>query len=94
MMLYICVGVTGAGFACYFMAMEATSPITASLVFFFKPALAPVLALAFLREAIPTSMVVGILFILVGSLVSLVPTLPTIPAMVLGKVWGWKRGRA
>ena len=55
---------------------------------------APVLALAFLREAIPTSMVVGILFILVGSLVSLVPTLPTIPAMVLGKVWGWKRGRA
>ena len=41
MMLYICVGVTGAGFACYFMAMEATSPITASLVFFFKPALAP-----------------------------------------------------
>ena len=27
MMLYICVGVTGAGFACYFMAMEATSPI-------------------------------------------------------------------
>lgn len=94
MLLYICVGVTGAGFACYFMAMEATSPITASLVFFFKPALAPVLALAFLREAIPTSMVVGILFILVGSLVSLVPTLPTIPAMVLGKVWGWKRGRA
>ena len=31
---------------------------------------APVLALAFLREAIPTSMVIGILFILVGSLVS------------------------
>ncbi|MFQ8737101.1 MAG: EamA family transporter [Bilophila wadsworthia] len=50
MMLYICVGVTGAGFACYFMAMEATSPITASLVFFFKPALAPVLALFFCRK--------------------------------------------
>ena len=53
------------------------------------------LALAFLREAIPTSMVVGILFIRRGvRWFPLVPTLPTIPAMVLGKVWGWKRGRA
>ena len=94
MMLYICVGVTGAGFACYFMAMEATSPITASLVFFFKPALAPVLALVFLQEAIPVSMVVGVLFILAGSLVSLIPALSTIPAMALGKVWCWKQGRA
>lgn len=94
MMLYICVGVTGAGFACYFMAMEATSPITASLVFFFKPALAPVLALFFLQEAIPVSMVVGVLFILAGSLVSLIPALSMIPAMALGKVWCWKQGRA
>ena len=91
---FICVGVTGAGFACYFMAMEATSPITASLVFFFKPALAPVLALVFLQEAIPVSMVVGVLFILAGSLVSLIPALSTIPAMALGKVWCWKQGRA
>ena len=94
LMLYICVGVTGAGFACYFMAMEATSPITASLVFFFKPALAPVLALVFLQEAIPVSMVVGVLFILAGSLVSLIPALSMIPAMALGKVWCWKQGRA
>ena len=94
MMLYICVGMTGAGFACYFMAMEATSPITASLVFFFKPALAPVLALVFLQEAIPVSMVVGVLFILAGSLVSLIPALSMIPAMALGKVWCWKQGRA
>ena len=83
-----------AGFACYFMAMEATSPITASLVFFFKPALAPVLALVFLQEAIPVSMVVGVLFILAGSLVSLIPALSMIPAMALGKVWCWKQGRA
>ena len=93
-MLYICVGVTGAGFACYFMAMEATPPITASLVFFFKPALARVLALVFLQEAIPVSMVVGVLFILAGSLVSLIPALSMIPAMALGKVWCWKQGRA
>lgn len=94
MMLYICVGRDRGGFACYFMAMEATSPITASLVFFFKPALAPVLALFFLQEAIPVSMVVGVLFILAGSLVSLIPALSMIPAMALGKVWCWKQGRA
>ena len=67
---------------------------SASLVFFFKPALAPVLALVFLQEAIPVSMVVGVLFILAGSLVSLIPALSTIPAMALGKVWCWKQGRA
>lgn len=94
MMLYICVGVTGAGFAFYFMAMEATSPITASLVFFFKPALAPVFALIFLREPIPFNMVIGILFILVGSLVSLIPTLSSFPALLLGRAWGWKHSRA
>ena len=94
MMLYICIGVTGAGFAFYFMAMEATSPITASLVFFFKPALAPVFAFIFLHEAIPFNMVIGILLILAGSFVSLLPALSALPALLLGKVWGWKHSRA
>lgn len=94
MMLYICIGVTGAGFAFYFMAMEVTSPITASLVFFFKPALAPVFALVFLREPIPFTMVIGILLILAGSLVSLIPSLSTLPVLLLGRVWGWKHSRA
>ena len=94
MMLYICVGVTGAGFAFYFMAMEATSPITASLVFFFKPALAPLLAFLFLHEAIPFNMVVGILLILAGSLVSLIPALSTVPMLMAGRAWAWKRSRA
>ena len=39
-------------------------------------------------------MVVGVLFILAGSLVSLIPALSMIPAMALGKVWCWKQGRA
>ena len=91
MMLYICIGVTGAGFAFYFMAVEATSPFTASLVFFFKPALAPLLALFILHEAIPFNMVVGILFILAGSLVSLIPALLTLPALIVGRAWHWKR---
>lgn len=80
-MLYICFGVTGAGFACYFMAMQATSPVTASLVFFLKPALAPIFAFFLLGEPIPFNMVLGIFLILAGSLVSL-PPLP-----VFSRVW-------
>lgn len=73
--LYICVCVTGAGYAFYFMAMEATSTSMASLVFFFKPALAPLFALILLHEAIPFNMFIGIVLIVAGSLVSLLPTL-------------------
>ena len=46
-----------------------------SLVFFFKPALAPVLAFLFLREEIPGNMILGIILILCGSFVSLLPGL-------------------
>lgn len=73
--LYIAVGVTGIGYAAYFLAMEATSANTASLVFFFKPALAPILALIILGEAIPLHMLLGILLILAGSLTTLLPDL-------------------
>ena len=73
--LYIAVGVTGIGYAAYFLAMEAASANTASLVFFFKPALAPVLALVILGEAIPLHMFLGILLILAGSLTTILPDL-------------------
>lgn len=91
MMLYICVGVTGAGFACYFMAIETTSPFTASLVFFFKPALAPIFAAILLHETIPFNMVIGILCILAGSLVSLIPTLLLFPSLLMNRFWAWKQ---
>lgn len=74
-MLYISIGVTGGGYACYFMAIETTSPIQASVIFFLKPALAPVLALLILGESIPFHMATGIVLILLGSLVSLLPLL-------------------
>lgn len=73
--LYIAIGVTGGGYAFYFLAMEATSANTASLTFFFKPVLAPILAAIFLHEIIPVSMIIGILLILIGSMVSLYPNL-------------------
>jgi drug/metabolite transporter (DMT)-like permease len=72
---YICIVNSGIGYACYFTAMEKTSAQTASLVFFFKPILAPILALIILHEMIPFNMLVGILFILIGSLASILPDL-------------------
>lgn len=73
--LYVCIGVTGIGYVGYFLAMEYTSANTASLVFFFKPILAPILALLLLHEEIPMNRWIGIVFILAGSLANLLPPL-------------------
>lgn len=76
--LFICIINTGVGFACYFKAMEMTSARETSLVFFFKPIIAPLFALAILGEEIPLSMMIGIVFILLGSLSSILPDLLSI----------------
>lgn len=73
--IYICIINTGLGFAFYFKAMEETSAQTTSLVFFFKPIRAPILALILLHEVIPFNMIIGIVFILLGSLSSIIPDL-------------------
>ena len=44
--LYVSAGVAGVGFCAYFMAMEYQPASIVSLVYFFKPALSPVLAWA------------------------------------------------
>jgi len=75
MVLFVYLGVTGLGFASYFTAMEKTSANTAALVFFFKPVLAPILAFLILHEEIPFHMIVGILFILCGSMTNILPGL-------------------
>ncbi len=69
--LYVGIGVTGVGYACYFIAMEKVKAQTVNLVFFFKPILAPVFALAVLHEVIPFNMIIGIGILLAGSFVSL-----------------------
>lgn len=71
--IYICVCVTAGGYACFFMGMEATSPIQASLAFFLKPVLAPILAMIFLGEHIPWNMWLGIALMLAASVVSMIP---------------------
>lgn len=66
-LLYLAICVTGLGYAFYFLGMEATSAQTGSIVFFIKPALAPVLALLVLHESIPPLMLLGIALIIGGS---------------------------
>lgn len=70
-LIYLGIFVTGLGFCSYFLAMEETSASTASLVFFIKPALAPVLALFILGEAITPNILAGMVLIVAGSCVQL-----------------------
>lgn len=71
-LIYIGVFVTGFGYATYNLAMETTSAATASLVFFVKPVLAPILAMIFIHEAITFNMLIGIILIVIGSLISFI----------------------
>lgn len=70
--IYIYVFVTGFGYVSYFKAMEETSANTTSLVFFFKPVISPILAFIFIREFIPINMILGIIFIVIGSILTIV----------------------
>ncbi len=72
-LFYICAINSAAGFVCHMLAMEKTSAREASLIFFLKPMLAPVLALIFLHESIPVNMLVGIACFLIGSGVAILP---------------------
>ena len=62
-----------AGVAAYFMAMEYQPASIVSLVYFFKPALSPVLAWALHGEEIPLNMLLGIILIVAGSFCAIVP---------------------
>lgn len=70
---YVGVAVTGFGFAFYFLAIEKAGAAKAALVFFFKPVLAPLFALAVLQEAISPRMFAGIALIVLGSLITFAP---------------------
>lgn len=71
-LIYIGIFVTGLGYTFFFLAMEETSASTASIVFFIKPALAPILALLILHEAISVNTIGGIALIIIGSVVNFV----------------------
>ncbi len=69
--LYVYICCTGIGYTCYFLAMERVSAQTVSMIFFFKPVLAPIFAAVLLGEEIHGNMILGICLILAGSLISM-----------------------
>lgn len=69
-LFFIGVCVTGGGFAFYFLAMERSNVSTASLVFFIKPGLAPILAALLIGDKIAVTTVIGIVIIIAGSIVT------------------------
>ena len=74
-LLYIAVGATGIGFCCYFMAIEKSTALHASLVFFFKPILAPVYAVILLGENISENVLAGIICMVIGAALFALPDL-------------------
>lgn len=71
--LFVSVGVAGIGFCAYFLAMEYQPASVVSLVYFFKPALSPMLAWWLHGEDIPGNMLLGIILIVLGSLCTIIP---------------------
>lgn len=64
---YISVFVTGLGYFSYFTAIRLSDATTGSIAFFLKPAIAPFMAVIFLKESILWNTYVGIVLILIGS---------------------------
>ncbi len=73
MVLYVSAGVAGIGFCTYFLAMEYQPASVVSLVYFFKPALSPLLAWWVHGETISANMLAGIVLIVAGSLCAIIP---------------------
>ena len=65
--MYISVFVTGLGYISYFTAIKLSDAVTGSIAFFIKPAIAPVIAVIVLHDAILWNTVTGIAFILGAS---------------------------
>ncbi len=70
-LIFIGVFITGFGYSFYFLAMEKTSVATSSIVFYLKPALAPILSLIILKEALGINTLIGIGLILLSSFITL-----------------------
>jgi drug/metabolite transporter (DMT)-like permease len=73
--LFVGIVNTAAGYVFHMLAIEKTSAIYGSLVFFFKPILAPIFALLILGEAITPTILLGIAMFLVGSLLGIIPAI-------------------
>ena len=73
--LFVSIVNTAAGYVFHMLAIEKTSAIHGSLVFFFKPILAPIFALLILGEAITPNIAAGIAMFLACSILGMVPAI-------------------
>ena len=76
-LLYLGIFVTGLGYYFYLKAIELAGPSMASIAFFLKPIIAPVLAFLVLGEPITFNLVIGVAFILAGSYINIAGGLHT-----------------
>lgn len=67
LVLYVGFFVTGLGYLFYFLAMRGSNASTASVAFFIKPVIAPIMAAVILSEAILWNTYLGIALILAAS---------------------------
>lgn len=72
-MLYLGFVVTAAGYFFFVKAIQLSGPSNASIAFFIKPVLAPIVALIVLGEHITVNFVIGVVFILIGSYIKMLP---------------------
>ncbi len=75
-MLYLGIVVTAAGYYFFVKAIALAGPSNASIAFFIKPVLAPLVALVLLGEPITVNFVIGVVFILLGSYLKMLPEKP------------------
>lgn len=66
-LIYMGIFITGLGYIFYLYAIQKTSAAISSFVFFIKPALAPILSVLMLGEKISFNVLLGIMFIILGT---------------------------
>ncbi len=72
-MLYLGIVVTAAGYFFFVKAIALSGPSNASIAFFIKPVLAPLVAFFILKEPITINFIIGVVFILTGSYLKMIP---------------------
>lgn len=70
LLIYLSVFVTALGYYMYLKAIASAGPSFAAMTFFIKPVFAPLIAFAVLGEALTAHLLLGVGFVLAGSLVS------------------------
>ncbi len=92
LLIYISVFVSGIGYAAYALAIEYASVTIASVTFFVKPVLAPIMAYFILLEVQPMLAVLGIIIVSIGSTIIVTENLcrandRPLPALLNKRSW-------